>query len=72
VLLVDRLEPVIDAVRIAHRTRRIELQSVLVGIGLSLAAMVAAALGHLPPVTGAFLQVVIDVAVVLNALRALR
>jgi cation transport ATPase len=45
---------------------------VLVGIGLSLAGMVAAALGYLPPVMGAFLQEAIDVAVILNALRALR
>jgi heavy metal translocating P-type ATPase len=72
VLLVDRLEPVVDAVRIAHRTRGIALQSVLVGIGLSLAGMLAAALGYLPPVMGAFLQEAIDVAVILNALRALR
>jgi cation transport ATPase len=34
--------------------------------------MIAAALGHLPPVEGALLQEVIDVAVILNALRALR
>jgi heavy metal translocating P-type ATPase len=72
VLLVDRLGPVVDAVRIAHRTRTIALQSVLVGIGLSLAGMVGAALGFLPPVMGAFLQEAIDVAVILNALRALR
>jgi cation transport ATPase len=41
-------------------------------MGLSLAAMVVAALGHLPPVAGALLQEGIDVAVILNALRALR
>jgi cation transport ATPase len=45
---------------------------VLVGIGLSSLAMVAAALGYLPPLAGALLQEVIDVAVILNALRALR
>jgi heavy metal translocating P-type ATPase len=72
VLLVDRLEPVVDALRIAHRTSRIALQSVIFGIGLSLAGMTAAVLGYLPPVTGAFLQEAIDVAVILNALRALR
>jgi heavy metal translocating P-type ATPase len=72
VLLVDRLEPVVDAIRIAHRTRTIALQSVLVGIGLSLVGMVVAALGYLPPVFGAFFQETIDVAVILNALRALR
>ena len=41
-------------------------------MGLSIAAMIAAALGFLPPVEGALLQEVIDVAVILNALRALR
>ncbi len=42
------------------------------GMGLSAAAMVVAALGYLPPLGGALLQEVIDVAVILNALRALR
>jgi cation transport ATPase len=41
-------------------------------MGLSLIAMVAAALGHIPPIAGALLQEGIDVAVILNALRALR
>jgi cation transport ATPase len=45
---------------------------VFVGLGLSFAAMVAAALGYLPVVGGALVQEVIDVAVILNALRALR
>jgi len=72
VLLVDALAPLAKAVTIAKRTRRIALQSVVVGLGLSLAAMLAAAFGYLPPVQGALLQEVIDVAVILNALRALR
>lgn len=72
VLLVDRLEPVVHAIRTARRTQSIALQSVVVGIGLSLAAMVAAAFGYLPPVTGALIQELIDVAVIVNALRALR
>lgn len=72
VLLVDQLAPVVGAVRIARRTQMIALQSVVVGIGLSLLAMIAAALGYLPPVTGALIQELIDVAVILNALRALR
>ena len=60
-----------DAIEIARRARRIALQSANVGIGLSLAAMVVAAIGWLPPVQGALLQEIIDVGVVLNALRAL-
>ncbi|WP_348649842.1 hypothetical protein [Sinorhizobium sp. BG8] len=71
-LLVDRLDNLIGAVRVAHRTRRIALESVLAGLGLSVAAMIVAAFGYLPPVAGALAQEAIDVAVILNALRALR
>ena len=72
VLLVDRIDRLADAIGIAHRSARIALQSVVVGLGLSILAMIAAALGYLPPLQGALLQEVIDVAVILNALRALR
>ena len=72
VLLVDRLDPLLPGIEIAQRARRIALQSVVAGIGLSSLGMIAAALGHLSPVQGAILQEVIDVAVILNALRALR
>jgi heavy metal translocating P-type ATPase len=71
VLLVDQLDRVLPAIEIAQRSRFIALESVYVGIGLSVAGMVAAALGFLAPVQGALLQEVIDVAVILNALRAL-
>ena len=72
VLLVDRLDRLVDAVRIAQRTRHIAVQSVAVGMSLSIAAMIAAALGYLPPLAGALLQEIIDVLVILNALRALQ
>ncbi|MFV2019905.1 heavy metal translocating P-type ATPase [Micromonospora sp. LOL_023] len=72
VLTVDRLDRLADAVDIAHRSRRIAVQSASVGMGLALVAMVAAAFGLLPPVAGAFTQEGIDVAVIVNALRALR
>lgn len=72
VLLVDRLDRLAFAVRIAQRTRAIALQSVMAGMGLSFAAMIVAAFGYLPPVAGAMLQEVIDVAVILNVLRVLR
>jgi heavy metal translocating P-type ATPase len=71
VLLVDQLDRVVTGIRIAQRSRFIALQSVAAGIGLSLAGMIAAALGHITPVEGALLQEAIDVAVILNALRAL-
>jgi heavy metal translocating P-type ATPase len=72
VLLVDRFDRVELAIGIARRSRAIALQSVFAGIGLSIAGMVAASFGLLAPVQGALLQEIIDVAVVLNALRALR
>jgi heavy metal translocating P-type ATPase len=72
VLLADRLDRLAEAMGIAQRSRRIALQSVIAGIGLSVAAMIVAAFGYLPPVAGALLQEIIDVAVILNALRALR
>ena len=71
VLLVDELERLASAMAIARRTRAIALQSVFAGLGLSIAGMIAAALGYLPPVQGALFQEAIDVAVILNALRAL-
>ena len=72
VLLVDQLDRILPAIQIARRSRFIAWQSVAAGIGLSVAAMIAAAFGYLPPVQGALLQEVIDVAVIFNALRALR
>jgi heavy metal translocating P-type ATPase len=72
VIVVDRIDRISDAVQIGRRSLFIARQSVLVGIGLSLVAMGFAAFGLITPVTGALLQEVIDVAVILNALRALR
>lgn len=71
ILLRDRLDGLADAMAIARRSRRIALQSVVAGIGLSGLGMLAAAAGLLPPVEGALVQEAIDVAVILNALRAL-
>ncbi|RJF79453.1 heavy metal translocating P-type ATPase [Azospirillum cavernae] len=71
VLLVDRLDRLAEAMRIARRSCRIAVESVLVGMGLSFVAMGVAAAGFLPPLSGAVLQEIIDVAVIANALRAL-
>jgi hypothetical protein len=54
----------------AGARRVIAKQSVLAGLGLSSLAMLAAAAGFIPPTAGALLQEGIDVAVILNALRA--
>ena len=72
VITVDAVDRVADAVRIGRRSLGIARQSVLAGMALSLAAMGFAAAGLIAPVGGALLQEGIDVAVILNALRALR
>ena len=72
VIVVDRVDRVAEAVRIGRRSLWIARQSVLVGIGLSIGLMGFAAVGLIVPVFGALLQEAIDVAVILNALRALR
>nr|WP_206118675.1 MULTISPECIES: heavy metal translocating P-type ATPase [Rhizobium] len=71
VLVRDDLTRIATAIGIARRSRKIALQSIYAGIGLSLLAMGFAGAGYLPPVGGALLQEAIDVAVILNALRAL-
>ncbi len=70
VILADDPTRVSEAITISRRTLRIARQSIWAGLGLSGAAMVVASLGYIPPVAGALLQEGIDVAVILNALRA--
>jgi P-type E1-E2 ATPase len=72
VLLVDQVNRIGAGIEIARRSRRIAVESVVAGIGLSVLGMIAAGLGYLTPVQGAIIQEAIDVAVILNALRALR
>ena len=72
VITVDRVDRVADAVHTGRRALHIARQSVLAGMGLSIAAMGVAALGYLPPLAGALFQEAVDLAVILNALRALR
>jgi heavy metal translocating P-type ATPase len=71
VLVVDRLDRLVDAITIASRTRAIAVQSVLGGMGLAFAAMGFGAFGLFTPVIGAVIQEGIDVAAIVNALRAL-
>ena len=70
VITVDRIDRVADAVHAGRRSVAIARQSVLAGMGLSIAAMVVAAFGYLPPLAGALFQEAIDLAVIVNALRA--
>jgi heavy metal translocating P-type ATPase len=70
VILADDPTRVSQAIEISRRTLRIARQSIWVGLGLSAVAMTVASFGYIPPVAGALLQELIDVAVILNALRA--
>jgi heavy metal translocating P-type ATPase len=70
VILVDDLSKVGEAVAISRRTMRLARQSIATGLVLSGIAMIFAAYGFIPPTEGALLQEAIDVAVILNALRA--
>jgi heavy metal translocating P-type ATPase len=72
VITVDSIARVADAIAIGRRTVAIARQSVLGGIGLSICGMALAAVGWLAPIEGAIVQEAIDVAVILNALRARR
>ena len=71
VLTVDRLDRLVDAMMIAQRSRTIAVQSVLLGMGLAFFLMGLGAFGLFTPAVGALFQEAIDVASILNALRAL-
>jgi len=72
VLVVDRLDRLVDAILIARRSRSIAIQSVWLGMGLAFGFMFLGAFGVIGPVAGAVVQELIDVTSILNALRALR
>jgi P-type E1-E2 ATPase len=72
VILVDDLSRVVEAMHISRRTMHIARQCIAVGLGLSVVGMIAAAFGALAPTAGALVQEGIDLAVILNALRASR
>lgn len=71
VIMKDDLHRVARAIEIGQQTIRIALQSIWLGIVLSLALMVLAVFGYIPAVVGAGFQEIIDAATILNALRAL-
>ncbi|HYV97658.1 MAG TPA: heavy metal translocating P-type ATPase [Gemmatimonadaceae bacterium] len=70
VLLSGDLTLLARVIRVSRRTLAIARQSIYAGVGLSMIAMGFAAAGLLQPVAGALVQEAIDVAVILNALRA--
>jgi len=69
VIMQNNLVRVHDAVHIAQAVMRIAKQSIFIGLGLSIGLMIIAAFGYIQPVYGAMLQEIIDVGVILNALR---
>ncbi len=70
VIMLDDVSRVATSIEVAKRTFFIAKQSILIGISISLGLMVVFSTGKFKPVTGAFLQEVVDVIVILNALRA--
>ncbi|MGO1383185.1 MAG: heavy metal translocating P-type ATPase [Arachnia sp.] len=71
VIMADDLSKTADAMAISQRTMKVALQSIWLGIALSAALMLVAAFGHLPAIAGAATQEFVDLAAILNALRAL-
>ena len=72
VITSDDLGRVADVMHVSRRTVNIALQSIWLGIIISLGLMLVAAFGYLPAVVGALLQEVVDLVAILSALRALR
>ena len=72
IFLADDPSRLMDAIEISRRTMRIARQSIWAGLGISAAGMVLATLGYIPPIAGAATQELVDLAVILNALRASR
>ncbi|MFI0434843.1 MAG: heavy metal translocating P-type ATPase [Parachlamydiaceae bacterium] len=71
VIMESSLEKVDEFLHISKRMRRIALQSAIGGMALSAIGMIIAACGYLPPVAGAISQEIIDVIVIINALRTI-
>ena len=71
VIMNDDIASVPRAIAIARRTKNVMLQAVLIGLGLAIIGMIAAAFNLIPVVVGAFMQEVIDVVSILWALTVL-
>ena len=71
VVLVDDISRTAKAVEIGRDTVRIALQSIWLGIIVSVGLMIVAAFGVIPATVGALLQEVVDLATILAALRAI-
>lgn len=71
VIVADDISKVATAMDISKRTMRVALGSIWLGIILSVVLMLVAAFGYIPAVAGALTQELVDLATILNALRAL-
>lgn len=71
VILVDDISKTVEAVHIGQRTTRIALESIWVGIAISIGLMLVAAVGLLPAILGAAMQEIVDLVTIVAALRAL-
>lgn len=71
VITSDEIARVADVMRVSRRTVSIALQSIWIGIVVSVGLMLVAAFGYLPAVVGALLQEVVDLVAIISALRAL-
>ena len=72
VIMNNNIASVAGAIRVAKQTKRIMVQSVMIGIGLAIISMIFAAFGFIPAVIGAMMQEIIDVIAITWALTALR
>ena len=72
VIMNNNIYAVANAVSVAKRTKRVMVQAVMLGIGLAVISMIAAAFGLIPAVLGAMMQEMIDVVSILWALTALK
>ena len=72
VILKNSLTGVVDAIAVSRHTLRVALQSIWIGIALSVGLMLIATTGVIPAVAGALTQELVDLATILNSLRALR
>ncbi|MFU0663558.1 heavy metal translocating P-type ATPase [Gardnerella vaginalis] len=72
VIMNNDIASVAGAIRVAKQTKRIMVQSVMIGIGLAIVSMIFAAFGFIPAVIGAMMQEIIDVIAITWALTALR
>lgn len=72
VLITNKLSAVTQLITISNGTIAIALQSIWIGLGLSIIGMILSSMGKIPPIAGALTQEVIDVLVILNAIRASR